>query len=160
MGLSNRGPVNPSNAKYFGEMTWAELNANYPATEAPPYSTARVTDRGGILYYAYSGAWTSQFVLDGSGNITGVEGPGGEVTPLPGSSLTSGAWYQSPGIFKLILSGVGDVAVSAKNSAGVETLVDTITVNSVDGESAYPYLGDTAVQIKVDLTGTANARIF
>ena len=69
-------------------------------------------ERAGYSQYASSGMTPIYDPITGA--VTGITGPGGVVTPLPGSSLTSGSWYQSPGIFKLILSGVGTVAVEIR----------------------------------------------
>jgi hypothetical protein len=82
-----------------------------------------------------------------------IVGPRGYGGPLP-----SGVWIKLPAIYRLLLGGTGNVTIDTRDQAG--TITTAVASYSPTGAAIeYPYFGDTAVDVRATLTGTATAEI-
>lgn len=76
-------------------------------------------------------------------------------------NLASDKWFNPPSIFRLLLNGTGIVTIDSKDAAGtIKTGVYSTTLSSAVNEIAFPYAGDSAIQIRATLTGTATAKVI
>jgi len=86
-------------------------------------------------------------VIDFSGKLAG--------------NLVNGEWFNPPSIFRLLLKGTGTVTIDSKDAAGtITTGVYSTTLSSAVNEIAFPYAGDSAIQIRATLTGSATAKVI
>ena len=76
-------------------------------------------------------------------------------------SLASGVWANVPSIFRLALNGTGSVIIDSMDVLGnITTGVASYTPSSAVNSIQFPYAGDSAVQIRATLTGTATAKVI
>lgn len=121
------------------------------------------TDTDGVIKVR-SGARGSEvdfptWSVDASNNPTGLVGPDGN-TAFWGA-MTSGTWMRVSSIFRLRLTGTGNVTVDAKDWAGnITTSVESYSIIGATDQIEYPYLGEDAVAMRVTLTGTATAEVI
>lgn len=83
------------------------------------------------------------------------------VAALPGGRLEGAAWVRLPGMYKLLVSGVGTLRLDALNVDGSIAL--GVLVRAIDEASKpmqYFYAGDAAVAVRATLTGTLEAEII
>ncbi len=77
-----------------------------------------------------------------------------------GSALSRG-WMNVPSIFRIRLTGTGQIILDARNSLGEETIaVASYDVTSATNQIEFPYLGDDAVEMRVTLTGSAQLEVL
>lgn len=83
---------------------------------------------GGASYMSDGAAWVEQAIF--------------------GRSLVSGTWYSVPTIFRMEMTGDGDVILDSKDSSGnITTNVYATTLIGADKEIGFPYPGDLGVSI-------------
>ena len=71
------------------------------------------------------------------------------------SPLASGQWYAAWPMLRLRLVGTGLVTVDARDRLGnIEPAVASYTAAAATNQIEYPYLGDTAVDLRVTITGS------
>jgi hypothetical protein len=117
------------------------------------------------------------WVVDDQGSLVGVKKRNNSVQNLVSSivdpitgeidfsgklagNLANGEWFNPPSIFRLLLNGTGTVTIDSKDAAGtITTGVYSTTLSSAVNEIAFPYAGDSAIQIRATLTGTATAKV-
>ena len=76
-------------------------------------------------------------------------------------NLADGEWFNPPSVFRLLLNGTGTVTIDSKDAAGtITTGVYSITLSSAVNQIDFPYAGDSAVQIRATLTGSATAKVI
>lgn len=91
--------------------------------------------------------------------VTAVPSDGGSKYIICGP-LTSGEWVSVPAIFKLLLSGNGDVIVEARDANGVVTSVLQSSLSAAENKVEFPYLGDSAQAMRATFPETVSVRIF
>ncbi len=75
--------------------------------------------------------------------------------------LVSGQWFPVGSLFRLLMTGTGNVTIDSKDALGtITTSVYTTTLTGATNEIGFPYAGDAAVQIRATLTGTATAKVI
>ena len=90
-------------------------------------------------------------------DVTGVIEFSGKLA----GNLASGEWFNPPSIFRLLLNGTGTVTIDSKDADGtITTGVYSTTLTSAVNQIAFPYAGDSAIQIRATLTGTATAKVI
>lgn len=122
-----------------------------------------------------------EFLTNDSGELVGYQkSPGNEVgivtaqtnsvtggieltaggTVVTGT-LASGAWAAPPSIFRLLLNGTGTVTLDSRDAGGVITPnVFSQSLNNAVNDIAFPFAGNSAISIRANLTGTANAKVI
>lgn len=94
---------------------------------------------------------------DTNGN-TVLMGPDGAI--LKGA-MVSGAWFSTPSVFRLRITGTGSVTIDSRDSLGNITLaVASYTATSATDQIEFPYAGNNAVAIRATLTGTATVEVI
>lgn len=139
--LSLKSPNGNETARQYPPMTYAQAAALVAAGGVPDYSTVRITDQGDALYLVVNGA----------------------MSPAAGGSfrVTSGSWFSAPSIFRLRLTGTGSISVDAQNALGVITVgVFSAAANSATNQIEFPYLGDDATQMRVNITGSVTVEVL
>ena len=93
----------------------------------------------------------------GGGSAIGADG-----SPVSGGGpVTSGVWMTPPSIFRLRLTGTGTAAVDARDKLGAITLgIATYSPSAATNQIEYPYLGETAADMRVTLTGDVAAEVM
>lgn len=137
--ISSRGDY--VGARQLEPMTYAAAQALVAGGGVPDYSTVRITDQGNALYLVVNGA----------------------MSPAAGGSfrVTSGSWFSAPSIFRLRLTGTGSISVDAQNALGVITVgVFSTAANSATNQIEFPYLGDDATQMRVNITGSVTVEVL
>ena len=104
--------------------------------------------------------WDSEYATlstDVNGNTVLVGADGNSVLRGP---MVSGAWFTSPSVFRLRLTGTGAVQFDSRDSAGTVTAVATYTLAGATDQIEFPYAGDNAVAIRATLTGTTTVEVI
>lgn len=109
------------------------------------------------LSVAYRFDGTNWMPLSNSG-WDGIQPP---VSSGVTSTLTSGVWATVPSFFRLLLTGTGTVVVDSRDKLGaVSSALYTFTLTAATNQVEFPFLGLTATQIRVTMTGSATAEII
>lgn len=70
-------------------------------------------------------------------------------------------WMDVPSLFRLRLSGTGTCTVDSRDHLGTVTYgVANYTVTSAINRIEFPYAGDSAVEIRLRLTGSCKAEVI
>lgn len=97
--------------------------------------------------------------LDGSGEkVNGLVANGIQYLLGP---LVSGQWMTVASVNRLLLSGTGTITIDSRDRAGtVSSSVESYSVTGAVNQLEYPFFGETAVQIRATLTGSATCEVI
>lgn len=77
------------------------------------------------------------------------------------SKIKNADWRFVPSIFRLYMKGTGNISIDAKNPDGViTTAVYTTSLSNATGEVLYPFIGNDAAQMRINLTGTLTGEVI
>ena len=77
------------------------------------------------------------------------------------SKIKNADWRFIPSIFRLYMTGTGTISIDAKNPNGVvTTAVYTASLSNANGEVLYPFIGNDASQMRINLTGTLTGEVI
>lgn len=103
--------------------------------------------------------YVPKFVTDSYGNVAGIAGADG-VGVLAGPTI-SGVWFKTPSIFRLRFTGTGTATLDSRDSLGNITAgVNSYTLSGATDQIEFPYAGDKAVNIRVNLTGNVTCEVI
>lgn len=85
----------------------------------------------------------------------------GEIIAEYSGPLVNGQWRVFGGLPRLQLTGTGTVSIDARDSGGtISTAVQSYNVTNAVDRIEYPYFGETAVEIRANITGTLSVEII
>jgi hypothetical protein len=93
--------------------------------------------------------------VNGNTVLRGADGAGVLRGPM-----VSAAWFTSPSVFRLRLTGTGSVQFDSRDSAGTVTVVATYTLSGATDQIEFPYAGDNAVAIRATFSGDITVEVL
>ena len=75
--------------------------------------------------------------------------------------LWSGSWTPAPSLFRLRLVGTGSLVVDSRDALGVvSSAVATFSADAATNQIEFPYLGDSAIEMRATFPSTMTVEVL